>query len=171
MGTWEKELRKRLKRDQRSDAFFASVGRYIKKIPDLFLKYIGSKCQYKSRDIRIVLRSYLRCFLQGFLTMFPLPDSMDFLNVFLDFCILSFPDSKITKILSLLKDEGSIDEAIYKTKLTSLKIRVRASKMSYKALIDQNDCLKLICSILKNHFTLIDGDDERKIENVLEFLS
>ena len=43
MRGWEEELIKRLGRDQRSDAFFASVGRYIKKIPDLFLKYIGSK--------------------------------------------------------------------------------------------------------------------------------
>ena len=46
---WELELDKRLKRDQRSDAQFASVGRYIKKLPDIFLKYVGSKCQYKSR--------------------------------------------------------------------------------------------------------------------------
>ena len=67
---WEKQLKGRLRRDQRSDALFASVGRYIKKIPDLFLKYIGSKCQYKSKWIETVLKTYLKWFLTGFLVMF-----------------------------------------------------------------------------------------------------
>ena len=49
LNRWEAELDRRLTRDQRSDAQFASVGRYIKKLPDIFLKYVGSKCQYKSR--------------------------------------------------------------------------------------------------------------------------
>lgn len=58
LNQWEKELERRLCREQRSDALFASVGRYIKKIPDLFLKYIGSKCQYKSKGKNIIVLNY-----------------------------------------------------------------------------------------------------------------
>ena len=175
MLKWESELISRLKRDQRSDAFFASVGRYIKKIPDLFLKYIGSKCQYKSRNIRTVLRSYLKCFMSGFLPMFPLPDKSQnfkgFINVFLDFCILSFPDAKIRKLITIMKDEEAItvDQCI--AKLHCCRIRIKASKMSYKALYDSNSCFQLICGTLKRHFKQLEGINERKIHGVLDFLN
>jgi hypothetical protein len=60
MRKWEIGLSKRLDKDQRSDAKFATVGRYIKRLPDVFLKYIGSKCQYKSKEITVVMKSYLK---------------------------------------------------------------------------------------------------------------
>mmetsp|Transcript_16524 Transcript_16524/g.19097 ORF Transcript_16524/g.19097 Transcript_16524/m.19097 type:complete len:185 (+) Transcript_16524:348-902(+) len=87
LNKWERELAVRLKRDQRSDALFASVGRYIKKIPDIFLKYIGSKCQFKSKDIRVVLKAYLKCFLKGFLVMFPKHEN-NYEDLFFDFILL-----------------------------------------------------------------------------------
>jgi hypothetical protein len=88
MYNWEKGLIKRLERGQRSDAKFATVSRYIKKLPDIFLKYIGSKCQYKSKEIRVVLRAYLKSFLKGFISMFPCPNNIGYEELFYDYIIL-----------------------------------------------------------------------------------
>jgi hypothetical protein len=88
LNNWERELDRRMGKMQRSDAQFATVGRYIKKLPDIFLKYIGSKCQYKSKDIRVVLRTYLKSFLKGFYGMFSCPDHITLEDLFLDYIIL-----------------------------------------------------------------------------------
>ncbi|CAI2373989.1 unnamed protein product [Moneuplotes crassus] len=175
MEEWEIELIKRLTRDQRSDAFFASVGRYIKKIPDLFLKYIGSKCQYKSRDMKVVLRSYLRCFISGFLPLFPLCKRDNclkgFIDIFCDFCNLSFPDAKCQILLKELLKEGSISKEVYERKVVNCKERIKASKMSYRKLYDNNRCFQLICAKLSNHFFHLKGSNLKKIENVLDFFN
>jgi hypothetical protein len=171
LKVWENELMRRLNRDQRSDAFFASVGRYIKKIPDVFLKYIGSKCQYKAKDIRIVLRSYLKSFLCGFIVLFPTPEGYDQVDVFCDYCILAFPDSKVQTIFEEMKNEGSITDEMFLSKLDQLKIRIKASKMSYKDLWNSNKCFQIICSRLPEHFTDLDGDNLKRILNVLQYLN
>ena len=88
LNSWERELDRRMGKEQRSDAQFATVGRYIKKLPDIFLKYIGSKCQYKSKDIRVVLRTYLKSFLKGFYRMFSRPAHISLEALFLDYIIL-----------------------------------------------------------------------------------
>lgn len=172
---WEKELIRRLSRDQRSDAFFASAGRYIKKIPDIFLKYIGSKCQYKSRDMRVVLRSYLKTFITGFLPMFPLcsrdNNLRGFLDIFLDFCMLSFPDAKWQILLKELLNEGGITMEEYKKKDMWWKIRIKASKLSYRELYDNNNCFQLIWAKLRNHLEILDGHNLNRIENVLKFFN
>lgn len=168
---WEEELIRRLNRDQRSDAFFASVGRFMKKIPDIFLKYIGSKCQYKAKDIRIVLKSYLRSFLNGFIVVFPISEEYDKLDVFCDYCILAFPDSKIKAIFRMMKNEGSMTDKVYLLKLEQLKIRIKASKMSYKDLWNANKCFQIICLSLSKHFTVLDGNNLKRILIVLHYLN
>lgn len=168
---WEQELIRRLNRDQRSDAFFASVGRFMKKIPDIFLKYIGSKCQYKAKDIRIVLRSYLKSFLNGFIVVFPIPEKYDKVDVFWDYCILAFPDSKVKSIFELMRNEGSMTKERHMLKLEQLKIRIKASKMSYKDLWNANKCFQIICSSLSNHFTVLNGNNLKRILNVLRYLN
>ena len=167
--SWERELSKRLKRDQRSDALFASVGRYIKKIPDIFLKYIGSKWQFKSKCIKTVLKAYLKWFLKGFLVLFP-KHEIDTIDLFYDFILLWFPESKATEIFTKLLDEKTIDAEEYKLKMKQLKIRVKASKKSYKRLYIDNRWFQMIWQNLPSHFTFLSGEDRRKIDNVLNYL-
>lgn len=167
--SWEQELSKRLKREQRSDALFASVGRYIKKIPDIFLKYIGSKWQFKSKCIKTVLKAYLKWFLKGFLIMFP-KHEIDIIDLFYDFILLCFPESKATEIFEKLLNEGTINQEEFLLKKKQLKIRVKASKKSYKRLYRDNRCFQIIWQNLPSHFTFLNGEDRRKIDNVLHYL-
>lgn len=140
----KKNCKNRLKRSQRSDASFASISRYIKKIPDIFLKYIGSKCQYKSRDIRVVVRSYLKSFLDGFIKIFKCPQHIDLIEYFIDYIILCYPETKVYTILKILHEENTINEAKYNDKVEQLGLRVKASKISFQELHKRNVCFQAI---------------------------
>lgn len=170
LNSWEKELDRRMGKEQRSDAQFATVGRYIKKLPDIFLKYIGSKCQYKSKEIRVVLRTYLKSFLKGFYRMFSCPPHIKLKDLFLDYIILWFPDTKVTAIFDELLEEGSILHEEYEQKIDQLKLRTKASKISYKELVDSNLCFQVIAGRLPEHLKLIRGQNLEKLKNVLTFL-
>lgn len=135
---WISELKMKLKNDQRSDARTATVCRFIKKSPDIFLKYIGSKCQYKSREVYKVVRSYLKSFVQGFICYLGLEDYPHKFELFLDYITLCFPDTKVKSILEILKNQTSISLDAYKTLIGHLKIRKSASKKSFQELYRVN---------------------------------
>lgn len=167
---WETELAGRLRRDQRSDAMFASVGRFVKKIPDILLKYIGSRCQFKSKKITTVLKSYLKPFTKGFLVMFPVPEHEDLVNLFLDFTLLCFPESKVRELLGKMAAEGSLSKAQLEQKTGQLRIRIKASKKSYKELFNANKCFQIICAEVKRNFSNMEGADKKKVDRVLDYL-
>jgi len=169
LNKWEKEIKVKLEKDQRSDAQFATVGRYVKKIPDVFLKYVGSKCQFKSQDVRVVLRSYLKTFTKGFIKMFPWPKNVNINDLFLDFIILCFPESKVEEILVNLLQEGEITHAIYESKMDQVEIRIKASKLCYKDLARANVCLRVISKKLPAHLTILKGQHLKKVHSVFEF--
>ena len=118
---YKEDLTNRLNKQQRSDALFATIGRYVKRVPSTFLRYIGSKCQYKSKSIRSVLKSYTKTFLKGFLVIFKCEDLPDLEYLFLDFWVLWFPESKWTTILDRILSEGAIDQSYYNLKIQEIK--------------------------------------------------
>ena len=148
---WFKKLSNKLGIGQRSDARTATIARHAKKIPDAFLKYIGSKSQYKSQDIRKVMRSYLKAFFKCFIPVFKLEDYPEKGTLFIEFILLCFPETKVREILELLKAQSF--ESFYNcfSFKEQLKIRKGASQKSFKVLYLTNNCFKLVCdTIIEN---------------------
>lgn len=167
---WRNDFKKKLMADQRSDARTATVVRFIKKIPDVFLKYIGSKCQYKSKEIYKVVRAYLKSFVQGFIYHVGKEDYPNMLELFLHYITLCFPDSKVTTILKILKNQASISEDDYKTLIDHLKIRKSASKNSFQKLYRANCCLRTICSSNLVKMPNLSPKDRVQVANIIKSL-
>lgn len=137
-SAWQELLVTKAKKNQRSDAKTASIARHIKKMSDYFLKHIGSKCQYKSKDLSAVVRSYLKSFMTGFVKFFKLQKYSDLFTLFLDFIVLCFPESKVTEIVKELKNQNCLSEGESIHLLSQLTIRKSASKASFTNLYDAN---------------------------------
>lgn len=167
---WEDDLVKKMRKDQRIDALFASVSRFFKKIPDVFLKYIGSRCQFKSRDIWSVLRSYLKSFLKGYLVIFSCEEGTNLSELFLDYVCLCFPTTKVTEILNKWLAEGSIKDELYNDKINQLVLRKKASKKAFKDFYKANVCLRTICQVIPTRFINLDGILLDKVNSSLEYL-
>ena len=59
---WEDIQSLKIGKEQRIDAKNATVARALKRIPLFFLMKFGSRCMYKSKDIKHVLSEYLLIF-------------------------------------------------------------------------------------------------------------
>ena len=158
---------------QRSDARTATICRNFKKLPDIFLKAIGSKCQYKSREIDAVLRSYLLSFVKGFLVFYDLEEGIDRVQLFLEYIVLSFPEKKVKCILNNLQKHGFRSSACdFDSLKKQVGIRKKASKMNFTQLIDANNCFKLICSTMTEKLSelgeSLSEDDARILEGLFE---
>lgn len=136
---WFNNLCKKLENNQRSDARTATIARYAKKIPDAFLKYIGSKSQYKSKDIRKVMRSYLKAFFKCFIPVFGLESYVGKGKLFIEFIVLCFPETKVSQILSLLKEQSFESLDNWFSFKEQLKIRKGASQKKFKELYFTNN--------------------------------
>lgn len=137
--------KKILKKKQRSDAKNTTTIRHIKKFPDAILKHMGSKCQYKSKELDMVLRQYLLCFKEGYLKFCDLDPSEDLVKHFLDFIVLSFPESKVFAILEILERKAFLLHCLnYKSLVEQLVIRKYSSKRMLGYLYSSNICLQHI---------------------------
>jgi len=107
------------KSKQRSDAKTATIARELKKIPDTILKYIGSKCKYKSTDIYEVVESYAKAYILGYKKLMDIGELeiKDEFSMFFSFIILAFPDTKIKAILGQLKNESFFLSSLSKDNL------------------------------------------------------
>lgn len=70
--------------------------------------------------------------------MFECPETVKMEELFFDFIILCFPESKVSRIFKQLLEEGSITQEVYDSKIAQLAIRIKASKRSYKDLFNAN---------------------------------
>jgi len=103
---WIGGFDEKVKERQRTDSKNTTVARHIKRLVRLLLQHIGSRCQYKSNEMNLFLRSYLKSFVQGFLPMFNLQDSDNKQELFLYYITLCFPLEKVTRILDRLQQQG-----------------------------------------------------------------
>ena len=88
----------------------------------------------------------------------------------MDFIILCFPESKVTSIFEILYDEGSITKEVKDSKLEMLKLRIRASKFSYKELFDANFCFQVIAQHLMKHLKVLNKRNKAMIQNTISYL-
>lgn len=130
--------------DQRIDAKTASVARQLKKVSDVFLKHIGSKCQYKSKKLNVVVRAYLKSFVLGFCKYFHLEDAPNKEELFLHYIALCFPESKVRRIIDCLVKQGFKPCEYFEPIKASLKLRKLAAKWSFQELFKANSCFKII---------------------------
>ena len=164
---WLKELGKKVKKEQRTDAKNTALSRQIKSLSRQLLYYVGSKCQYKAHDLDLVLRSYLKTFMLGFITLFDLKDSENKQELFLDFIVLCFPEEKVARILDRLQQQG-FDSGEYFDKVKeSLQNRSNPAKYSIQDIFKTNLCFKIICSSVKEHAHSIDQESRGRILTVL----
>ena len=122
---------------QRSDAKFASIARYFKKIPLIFLGHFGSKWKYKSSDIFDVIGEYLRIYTLWFKPLYEINQEtlakyeVNGVNMFLYFMLLDFPETRWSEVLSILKNANNdriMDSKTYERMMDLLEIRKSASK-------------------------------------------
>ena len=167
-----KGLLNKVKSKQRSDARTASICRHLAKLPDHFLKALGSKCRYKSSDVSEVLSSYVKAFV-GFIRFYEVTVEKvgeDYLiQMFFDFIVLKFPENKVRTMLSFFKKEGLLSVSDVFSYSAILKERKSASKKSFRFLFTQNKAFQ-IC--IKNTQMFLHGDSEAPevISKVLESL-
>jgi hypothetical protein len=138
-----------LKKDQRSDAKNTTSIRHIKKFPDAILKKIGSKCQYKSKELDTALRQYILCFMEGYQKFYNHDPSENMIERFFDFVVLSFPESKVYAILKILERKSFLSHILdYKSLKEQVVIRNYSSKRMLGYLYSSNRCLQHISNIL-----------------------
>jgi hypothetical protein len=167
-----KGLVNKVKGEQRSDARTASICRHLAKIPDHFLKALGSKCRYKSSDVSEVLSSYVKAFV-GFIRFYKVTVEEvgeDYLtSMFFDFISLKFPENKVKAMISFFKEEGLLSVSDVSSYSAILKERKSASKKSFRLLFEKNKAFQ-IC--IKNTQMFLHGDLKAPevISKVLESL-
>lgn len=152
---------------QRIDAKTATLARHLKKITDVFLKYIGSKCQYKSKELNVVLRAYLKSFVLGFCKFFHLEDAPNKDELFLHYIVLCFPEKKVLRILGRLQKQGFKPCGYFKSLKDSLKLRKLAAKWSFQDLFKTNFCFKIIFPKIIETIPDLNISDPSRISEIL----
>jgi hypothetical protein len=167
-----KGLVEKVKNNQRSDARTASICRHLAKIPDHFLKALGSKCRFKSNLVPEVLSSYIKAYI-GFIDFYEVTEEKvgrDYLiKMFFDFICLKFPDNKVKAMLSFFVEEGLLSESDVSLYSAFLELRKSASKKSFQYVFKENKAFQLL---IKNtqKFLKGDGSAPEVISKVLESL-
>ena len=134
---WIKKFVGKSGKKQRSDAKFASIARYFKKIPLIFLEHFGSKWKYKSSDIFDVIGEYLKIYTLWFQPLYEINQEaldkyeVDRVSMFLYFMLLDFPETRWCEVLSILKNAKNdkiMDSQTYERMMDLLEKRKSASK-------------------------------------------
>ena len=176
---WVQDLDKKIGKCSpkgRTDALDVTIKRKICKISDVLLKYISTKSQYKSKDLKISLHAYIETFVKGFAPIFnySLPKNFDegskeeekLISDFFDFCILSFPKDRVKKLLEMYRDSSfpSIDIS---SKLDEIEEIGGTSLVSFKKLYEANVSLQFICKHLNTILSLIKMKHEDCVHTTL----
>ena len=102
--------------------------------------------------------------------MFPCPNNIGYEELFYDYIILWFPESKVKAILDELLAEGSMSKEVYDMKMEQVRIRIKASKFSYKDLFISNVWFQVIANHLIKHLKVVKGKNKQEIESVVDYL-
>ncbi|CAI2370358.1 unnamed protein product [Moneuplotes crassus] len=133
------------KAKQRADAKNTSVCRDVKKVVDHILKYIGSKCRYKSANMAHVIESYTEAFTVGFVPIIFEGEALDNkVKTFCEFIIIAYPKEKVQKIITMIKEAGFLDAHECENFMSQLNNRKKSSKANFQRLVRQNSCFKSI---------------------------
>jgi len=128
-----------------------SIARKLKKIPYCIFKTLSTMYRYKNTKINLVTESYCMVFVLGFLPYFGLHPDVSKFDLFLDFIVLFFPESKVKTTLNELLETKSLSRERFDNLSVQLTIRTHASKASFHKLYLCNSSFKLIIAkVLEN---------------------
>ena len=144
----------------------------LNKLPDILLKFVGSKCKYKSQNIYEVLECYLKTFTDGFMKLHDIleRDEFSLLDLFLDFIVLCFPESKVLEILGLMTEVPHVSSKKLDMLSKQLKMRVGSSKKSFQKFIHDNKCFQIVIMKVLQTTDCNDSEKEEKLSSVLRNL-
>jgi hypothetical protein len=165
---WLKGFGKKAKKLRRTNTKYTTLYLHIKHFNIELVNHVGSKHQYKSFYLDLVLRSYLKTFMLGFITLFDLKDSENKLELFLNFIVLCFPEKKVTRILERLQQQCSIYGEYFDKFKEALQDQRNPLRRSFQNRFKTNLCFKIICSSVKEHAHSI---DRKSRDRILEFLA
>ncbi|CAI2370353.1 unnamed protein product [Moneuplotes crassus] len=170
LGNVSKRANKKPSR-QRRDGKVASICRNAKKVCIDILKYISSRANYKSTDIKEVIKAYAEAFTVGFLPIiFDNEIVEDKIRLFCQFIVLAYPESKVERIISLLNEANYLSFDECKTLLHQIKIRKLSSKASFQDIARQNICFKNIIIKLLSKLDSTNLKDKQGYKSVLSSL-
>ncbi|CAI2370834.1 unnamed protein product [Moneuplotes crassus] len=130
---------------QRTDAKNASICRDAKRVVDHMLKYLGSKCRYKSTKDTDVIESYAEAFTIGFVpTIFEGEALENKVKTFCEFITIAYPEKKVKSILSMITEAGFLTPDERDIFIHQIEQRKSSSKISFLNLLRQNRCFKKI---------------------------
>ncbi|CAI2369705.1 unnamed protein product [Moneuplotes crassus] len=156
---------------QRRDGKVASICRNPKKVCVDILKHVSSRASYKSTDIKEVIGAYAEAFTVGFLpTFFDSEAVEDKIRLFCQFIVLAYPESKVERIISLLKEANYLSYDECKTLLHQTKIRKLSSKANFQDIARQNTCFKNIIIKLLSKLDSTNLKDKQGYKSVLSSL-
>lgn len=139
-------VKKMKEKNQRSDARTATICRHIAKIPDHFLKELGSKCRFKSNDLSEFLSSYLKSFV-GFLNYYNVSKQSDpvyIQRLFFDFIMLRFPENKVMALISSFEQEGFLLDRDVSYYSSIFSQRKSAAKKNFKSCFQNNSAFQIL---------------------------
>ena len=119
-------------------------------------------------NIDLVTESYCNAFVLGFLPYFGLhPDASKF-DLFLDFVVLYFPQSKVQTILNELVEEKSLSRERFDVLKSQFKIRTSPSKSKFHELYLCNSSFDLIIIKVLTNLSRMNLSKEDIIEKTLK---
>ncbi|CAI2370982.1 unnamed protein product [Moneuplotes crassus] len=165
---FSRRANKRVER-QRTDARNTSMCRNFKSVVDYILKYVGSKCRYKSNKIENYIESYAEAFAVGFVPIiFGGQSTLNKVKTFCEFIVFSYPAPKVKTILGKCMDEGLLHEAEYESLMSQLKERKNSSMSNFKKLASENSCFERLLLKILSKLPLMNLNDEEGYKKVLE---
>jgi len=121
-------------------------------------------------NIDLVTESYCNAFVLGFLPYFGLHPDVSKFDLFLDFVVLYFPQSKVQTILNELVKEKSLSRERFDALKSQFKIRKLTSKALFHELYLCNSSFKLIITKVLANLSRMNLSKEDIIEKTLKNL-
>ena len=148
----------------------------FKKLVLKILELYGSKWKYKSKDIFKVARDYLKVFSWWFWVIFKINEETlrlyktNRVDLFLNFIVLSFPDTRWNEILDLLVINKAkiLNKDSYNIKKNLLVKRKESSKKSFKIFKTLNWCYRLIWDRIDLIFNNIPSSLKKHLKKIRE---
>ena len=153
--------------EQRIDSRRISIARKLRKIPDSMLKHLKSNYMYMNLNFNLVIESYCYVFVFGFLLYFGLHPDVSKFDLFLNFILLYFPESKVTKILNELLKAKSLSKKKFDNLLAQFEKRTCTPQRMAHKLYLCNPSFDLIITKAYENLSRMNLSEKDIIEKIL----
>jgi len=151
----------------RADQITTSFKRLVCDIPNILLHNNGWKTHYKSRDEEIRLISWIESFKTCFLTLSPLANSDELVELFLSYIILKFPKKVVEKVIDNVWSSQVISADTIKLLYALQEMSRCTSKEDISDYYKKSLAFRKICELVEG-LLILDADVD--IDNLYEIL-